>query len=97
MAKISLKEPGPVRSIMTAYPENYGSLGRRIEIGSKAKVNKNKPGMKMEFFTPTVEVLIGIGKDHIAHLVMDEDAWLALLAGHDINIDTLKDFKEKFL
>ncbi len=87
----------PVRSIINAVPENFGSLGKRIEIGSKAKINKNKPGLKVEFFTPTVDVLIGIGKDHVAYLIMDEDAWKALNKGQKIDITTIKGFKEKFL
>lgn len=88
--------PAP-RSIISAYPENHGKLGRRIEIGSTAHVSKNKPGMRLEFFTPTVDVLIGIGKDHVAHLVMDEDAWVALKKNQKINITSLKQFTEKFL
>ncbi len=86
-----------VRTILSAVPENFGSLGRRIEIGSKAKINKNKPGYKIEFFTPTVDILLGIGKDHVAYLIMDEDAWHALKKGQKLNIDTLKEFKSKFL
>ena len=87
----------PIRSILNAYPENHGSLGKRIEIGAKSHITKNKPGMKVEFFTPTVQVIIGIGKDHVGYLIMDEDAWGALKKGQKLQIDTIKDFKKKFL
>lgn len=77
--------------------DNFGKLGKRIEIGANSKVTLNKPGMKVEFFTPTVDVLIGIGKDHVANLIMDTDAWAALKKGAVLNIDTLKVFKKNFL
>lgn len=86
-----------VRMTLHATPENHGSLGRRLEIGSKSHVTKNRSGMKVEFFTPTIELLIGIGKDHVAHLIMDEDAWDAFKSGEEISISTLKDFKNNFL
>ena len=87
----------PVSKIIHSQSENHGKLGRRIEIGSTAHVTVNKPGMKVEFFTPTVDVLIGIGNDHVANLIMDKDAWEALKSGEEINIDSLKDFTKKFL
>lgn len=86
-----------IRTITSSYPENFGSLGRRIEFGAKSKVSINKPGMEVKFFTKTVDVLIGIGKDHVAYLIMDADAWDALKKGQKINIDTLQEFKKKFL
>lgn len=95
MAKIAKEKT--IRSVMSAQPENYGSLGKRIEIGSKACVSKNKAGFKIEYFTPTIQVLIGIGKDHTAYLIMDEDAWKALKKDNKISIDTLNTFKKNFL
>jgi hypothetical protein len=86
-----------IKSTITAHPDNHGTLGRRIEIGSKSHITKNKAGMKAEFFTPTIELLIGIGNDHVAHLIMDEDAWVAFKKGQKTHINTLKDFTEKFL
>ena len=85
------------KSIHNYEIDNFGKLGKRIEIGANSKVTKNKPGMKVEFFTPTIDVLIGIGKDHVANLIMDEDAWKALKKGEAINIDSLKTFTKKFL
>ena len=85
------------RSVTTNEIANFGVLGEEIKISPKSKVNINKPGYKVEYFTPTVEVLIGIGKDNTATLIMDEDAWKALKAGEPIDITTLKEFKKKFL
>lgn len=98
MAKIKPEnENQKVRTIMNSIPENHGQLGKRIALGSKTHITKNKPGMKMEFFTPTMQVLIGIGKDHVAYLIMDEDAWKALNKGQKLDVETLTTFKEKFL
>lgn len=85
------------RSITQSQIENHGKLGKRIEIGATAHVRVNKPGMKVEWFVPTVDVLIGIGKDHVAYLIMDEDAWKALKKGQKVSIDSLPTFKKKFL
>jgi hypothetical protein len=98
MAKKKLTETlPPARSITNSFPENHGKLGRRMEIGSTAHVSINRPGMKHEWFVPTVEVLIGIGKDHVAYLIMDTDAWQAFKKNQKINIDSLKTFTSKFL
>jgi hypothetical protein len=93
----SNSENGSVIKEIHSYPENHGSLGRRIEFGAKTHVTLNKAGLQIKFFTPTVDVLIGIGKDHVANLIMDIDAWEALKKGQDINIDTLPQFKKNFL
>ena len=97
MSKKANSENQKVVKIINSQPENFGSLGRRIEFGAKTKVTLNKPGMKVEWFTPTVDVLIGIGKDHVANLIMDTDSWTALKKGQKINIDTLQEFKKNFL
>lgn len=103
MAKIKSKladtssDSKAVRSIFNAIPVNHGALGKRIELGSKTHITKNKAGMKIEFFTPTIEVLIGIGKDHVAYLLMDEDAWNALNKGQKLDVETITTFKKKFL
>lgn len=100
MAKVAAKkknENAVTRSIFTAHPENHGALGKRIELGSKTHISKNKAGMKVEFFTPTIQAIIGIGKDHVAYLLMDEDAWKALNKNQKIHVDTLKEFTANFL
>lgn len=61
-------------------------LGKKIKISSKAIVTTNPKGLKKEFFVETVEVLIGIGNDHTADLIMTKEAWLALNKGESIII-----------
>lgn len=89
--------PTKTKNITHYEIENFGKLGKRIEIGSTAHVIVNKPGFKKEFFTPTIQLTIGIGNDHVASLVMDVDAWKALKKGQKINITSLTQFKKKFL
>lgn len=91
------QEKEVTRATYKSKPLNYGTLGKRIQISPKAMVSLNGPGYQMTQYTPSVEVLIGIGKDHVAHLIMDQEAWEALKAGEEVNIDTLKEFREKFL
>jgi hypothetical protein len=76
--------------------EGMAPLGREIRISPKANVTVNKAGFKTEFFVPTVNVLIGIGKDNTADLIMTVDAWEALKSGEEISITTVKEFREKF-
>lgn len=77
--------------------KNFGTLGKEIKISPKANITVNSAGYKMEFFVESVNVLIGIGKDHSADLIMSKDAWEALKKGASISITTTKEFKEKFL
>lgn len=84
-------------SSYNTFPENHGSLGKRIEFGAKSHVSKNRAGAKYEYFTPTIELLFGIGKDHVGRIVMDEDAWKALKKGTKVNIDSFQKFKKNFL
>lgn len=76
---------------------NFGSLGREVKISPKANVTINKEGYKQEFFVESVSVLIGIGNDHTADLIMSRDSWEALKAGEEISITTTKEFKKRFL
>jgi hypothetical protein len=76
---------------------NFGSLGRQLRIGSKSHVTINKPGYKQEFFVESVSLLIGIGKDHSADIIMSKEAWEAFKAGEKLDVTTLKEFKERFL
>ena len=73
-----------------------GKLGREIKISPKAVVFINPP-FKKEFFTDTIEMIIGIGKNHTASLTMDVDAWEALKNGEEINITLAKKFRKQFL
>jgi hypothetical protein len=95
--KIEMVETDKATRIYDQTITKFDSLGREIKISPKSNVSFNKPGFKAEFFVETVSVLIGIGKDNTADLIMSKDAWEALKAGDPIDIDTNKQFKEKFL
>jgi hypothetical protein len=71
-------------------------LGKEVKISPKANACLNEKGYKIEYFTETVSVCIGIGKDYTAELIMTEDAWRALKKGEKINITTTKQFKELY-
>lgn len=85
------------KSLTNKDIENFGSLGKEIRISPKAYISINKPGFKVEYFVETVEVIIGIGKDHTATLIMGRDDWEALNKGEPVHITTKKEFKKKFL
>jgi len=72
-------------------------LGKEIKISPKANITINEAGFKTEFFVETVNVLIGIGKDHVADLVMSLEAWEALKGGAEVSITTTEEFKKKFI
>lgn len=77
--------------------EHFARLGKEIKISPKANITVNKAGFKTEFFTETVNVCIGIGKDYTADLIMTKDAWKALQKGEKISITTTQEFKQKYL
>lgn len=76
---------------------NHGSLGKELKISPKAHVMLNSPGYKQEFFVESATVLIGIGKDHTADLVMSKDAYEAFKSGEEIYVTTKKEFIRRFL
>lgn len=88
-------EPTATRTY-TQHIRKFARLGKEIKISPKANTSVNEPGFKMEFFVPTVNVSIGIGKDYTADLVMTVDAWEAIKSGNPITITTTRDFKKKF-
>ena len=63
-------------------------LGRRLEIGALAKADVYNPGRKTEYMTEIISVIIGIGKDNYAELVMSKVAWEAFIQGDEIYTDT---------
>ena len=77
--------------------QKMASLGKEIKISPKSHCTINHPGYKMEMAVPSVSVVIGIGKDHVADLIMDVEAWEALNAGEPIHITTLKEFNDKYV
>lgn len=95
--KVEMVDSSESTRIYHQHIINFGSLGKEIKISPKSNISLNKPGFKVEFFTETVNVLIGIGKDWTADVIMTKDAWEALKRGEKISVDTNKEFKEKFL
>lgn len=87
----------PMRSIKTNGIVSFVRLGKEIKISPKAHATIENSGSKYEFFTETVSVLIGIGNDHTATLIMDIDAWRALNAGEKVDITTTKEYEEQYV
>lgn len=77
--------------------EKISSLGKEIKISPKSHMTINKPGYKSEYFVETVNVVIGIGKDHTADLVMSKDSWEALLKGEKVHITTAEEFNKLYV
>src|SRR5690606_2581004 len=97
-AKKSKPKKNKIKSLRTYFVNSFARLGREIKISPKSKVSINSPGYKVEFFVETVDVLIGIGNDHTAHLVMEVEAWKALQhRANKIDITTLKKYEKEFL
>lgn len=71
-------------------------LGREIKISPKANVTINQKGFGINFFVPTVNVSIGIGKDHTADLLMTVEAWEALKKGESIDITTTEQWNKMY-
>jgi len=76
--------------------KSFARLGKEVRISPKACVTVNKPGFKTEFYTETISINIGIGKDHTADLIMTVDAWKALKNGEEVNITTTKEWQKMY-
>lgn len=72
-----------------------GKLGKEIKISPKALVSINKPNMTMTFPEESVSIVIGIGENHTAELVMDKMAYEALQKS-EVNIVMHKDFVKQY-
>jgi hypothetical protein len=72
------------------------ALGRELKISPKSLVTFNST-RKTEFLSPTVSVIVGIGKDEYAELIMSVDAWKALKNGASVDIETVQSFKKKHI
>ena len=84
-----------VTTHLNLQAETFKRLGKEIKISPKTKVSINKAGGSIDFEVPCADILIGIGKNHTAHLVMTTEALEALQSGALIEIDTLKEFKKQ--
>lgn len=67
-------------------------FGKEFKISPKATAIINEPGFSVEFHTETVNVVVGIGNDHTADLIMSKDAWEAFNNGDEISVTTVKEF-----
>lgn len=96
--KKSKPSKNKLKSSRTYSVNSFARLGREIKISPKSKVSINSPGYKVEFYTETVDIIIGIGPDNVAHLIMDINAWKALKdRANEIDITTLKKHEKEFL
>lgn len=84
-----------IRSRESGRAVEHSSLGRTIKIGSRAHVSVIDAPSYRQWGVRVVEVMIGIGKDHVGYLTMDEDAWKAFKAGEGLEIDSVAQFKKK--
>lgn len=75
--------------------ENFKRLGKEIKISPKTKVSINKAGGSIDFEAACADILINIGSNHTAHLIMTTEALESLQNGAEINVDTLKEFKKQ--
>lgn len=85
-----------VTRLYSYFIQRFARLGKEIRISPKANVSVNRPGFKTEFFVESVNIVIGIGNDHTADVIMDIDAWKALKEGQKVHVMTTEEFKEKF-
>jgi len=76
---------------------HFDRLGKEIKVSPKANAMFHPKGYKTEFYVDTVSVVIGIGNNHTADLVMSKAAWDDLQKGEKINIETTEDFKKKYI
>jgi hypothetical protein len=76
--------------------EKFGKLGKEIKISPKSLVSFNKEGFILSNDGKTVSVVVGIGDEHVADLVMSLDAWKALNKGEAVETATHKEFLSKY-
>lgn len=94
--EVRMVKDGPVNILFNQKIKGSIRFGREIKISPKANACINERGYKVEYFTETVSVTIGIGKDYTAELIMTEDAWKALRKGEKITTTTTHQFKELY-
>lgn len=93
-----VNEEGEKRSFKYSQEiKGFKPLGKELKISPKANATINAAGYKCEYFVETVSVVIGIGDDHVAELILDVESWEALKSGEKVSITTCKQFKEEFL
>lgn len=88
---------GPVNIRFSQHILGTFRFGKEVKVSPKANACFNKEGYKAEYFTETVSVCIGIGKDHTAELIMTKAAWNALNDGAVVFTTTTEEFKRKYI
>ena len=88
---------GAVTRIYNYEIDGFARLGKEVRVSPKSHISINKPGFKTEFFVETVSVVIGIGNDHSADLIMSKSAWEALNSGEEVSVITTEEFKKKYI
>ena len=91
------EDPSDITRIYKQIIKEFKPFGRILCISPKSNMSINKAGYKAEFFVDTVSVLIGIGNDHTADLIMTKEAWDTFVNGADISIDTVKEFSDRYI
>lgn len=85
-----------MKEITNKQIESKAILGRELRISPKSIISINKPDYRTHYYTETIELLIGVGKDHTAKLIMDSEAWKALVNGEDISVEKDSNIKRKY-
>lgn len=66
-------------------------LGRDITIPASANAVFNPAGLKINIPVESVFIIIGIGKDHTADLIMTKEAYNALREGAEVTTATIEE------
>lgn len=69
-----------IRTKKSKAVNQHQTLGKDLLIKSESELHKNEAGMRIKYAIPAFEVIIPIGKDHTALLIMDEDAYNAFIS-----------------
>jgi len=62
-------------------------LGRELKISPKAAILHNSAGFASTYYMPTVQVIIGIGNNHTAELIMGKEDWIQFIQGAEVHIE----------
>jgi len=89
VSQVNQQEASPIFAMNFRNDESL-KLGKAFRVGSKATAQVSQEGGSIEFYVPTVTVLIGIGTDHVAHLVMTKEAFDALNEGQPVKFINFK-------
>lgn len=72
----------------------YAKLGKAVKISPKSYATVLDCGASVTYETQSVRVNVGIGKDHVAELMMSKDAFDALNLGAELIITSIYDLEK---